>query len=73
VQNSTAVGSGMVNRYSSSLAPKGSLARTVLEISRRLGRSDPTVTLRTCAHLFDKTDTTIATAIDAALETKDQR
>jgi integrase len=39
----------------------------VVKISRRLGHADPTVTLRTYAHLFDKVDTTAATAIELAL------
>jgi hypothetical protein len=29
----------------------------VVKISRRLEHADPTVTLRSCAHLFDKVDT----------------
>jgi integrase len=38
----------------------------VVKISRRLGHADPTVTLRTYAHLFDKVDTA-ASAIELAL------
>jgi integrase len=45
----------------------------VVKISRRLDHSDPTVTLRVYAHLFDKTDTAIASAIDVALGTQAQR
>ena len=39
----------------------------VVKISRRLGHADPTVTLRTYAHLFDKVDRTAASAIELAL------
>jgi len=39
----------------------------VVKISRRLGHADPTVTLRTYAHLFDKVDTSAASAIELAL------
>ncbi len=39
----------------------------VVKISRRLGHAEPTVTLRTYAHLFDKVDTTAASAIELAL------
>ena len=39
----------------------------VVKISRRLGHADPTVTLRIYAHLFDKVDTTAASAIEVAL------
>ena len=39
----------------------------VVKISRRLGHADPTVTLRTYAHLFDKVDTAAAGAIELAL------
>jgi integrase len=35
--------------------------------SRRLGHANPTITLNTYAHLFDKTDNTAATAIDKLL------
>jgi integrase len=45
----------------------------VVKISRRLGHADPTVTLRTYAHLFDKADTTAASAIEAALRTRSER
>jgi integrase len=45
----------------------------VLKISRRLGHSDPTVTLRTYAHLFDKTDQAAANAIEVALGTRVER
>ena len=39
----------------------------VVKISRRLGHADPTVTLRTYAHLFDKVGTAAAGAIELAL------
>jgi len=45
----------------------------VVKISRRLGHADPTVTLRTYAHLFDKVDTAAASAIEAALRTRSER
>jgi len=38
-----------------------------VKISRRLGHADPTVTLRNYAHLFDKLDTSAASAIELAL------
>jgi len=45
----------------------------VVKISRRLGHADPTITLRTYAHLFEKNDTAAATAIELALGTLAQR
>jgi hypothetical protein len=42
----------------------------VLTVSRRLGHGNPTVTLTTYAHLFEKTDVAAAQAIEAALRTK---
>ena len=41
----------------------------VVTISRRLGHANPTVTLNTYAHLFSKSDTVAAAAIEAALGT----
>ena len=41
----------------------------VLTVSRRLGHGSAVVTLTTYAHLFEKTDTTAASAIEAALRT----
>jgi len=40
----------------------------VVTVSRRLGHASPTVTLTVYAHLFQKTDTAAATAIEAALQ-----
>ena len=45
----------------------------VVQISRRIGHSSPTVTLRTYAHLFKNTDTTAADAIEAALRSAGER
>jgi len=45
----------------------------VVKISRRLGHADPTLTLRSYAHLFDKVDTAAASAIEAALRTRSER
>ena len=45
----------------------------VVKISRRLGHSDPSVTLRIYAHLFETSDTAAAAAIEAALGTMVQR
>jgi integrase len=45
----------------------------VLTISRRLGHGSPVVTLNTYAHLFEKTDTAAATAIEAAMRTGPER
>jgi integrase len=45
----------------------------VVKISRRLGHSDPTVTLRIYAHLFDNSDAAAAAAIEAAMRTHPQR
>jgi integrase len=39
----------------------------VVTVSRRLGHSSPAITLRVYAHLFTKTDTTAAAAIEATL------
>ena len=39
----------------------------VVTVSRRLGHSSPTITLNTYAHLYRKTDTTAAEAIEATL------
>jgi integrase len=39
----------------------------VVTVSRRLGHSSPTITLNVYAHLFTKTDTSAATAIEATL------
>ena len=39
----------------------------ILTVSRRLGHSNPTVTLGVYAHLFGDTDRTAAVAIDAAM------
>ncbi len=41
----------------------------VVKVSKRLGHSSPVVTLRVYAHLFDRTDTTAADAIEGALRT----
>lgn len=41
----------------------------VVTISRRLGHANPTVTLNTYAHLFSKSDTLAAAAIEAAMGT----
>ena len=45
----------------------------VLTVSRRLGHGTPVVTLTTYAHLFEKTDLSAATAIEAALRTSTER
>jgi integrase len=45
----------------------------VVQISRRIGHSSPTVTLRTYAHLFKNTDTAAAEAIEAALRNAGER
>ena len=45
----------------------------VVKTSRRLGHSDPTVTLRIYAHLFDNSDAAAAAAIEAAMRTHPQR
>ncbi len=45
----------------------------VLTISRRLGHGSPVVTLTTYAHLFQKTDTAAADAIEAALKATPDR
>ena len=42
----------------------------VLTISRRLGHGSPVVTLTTYAHLFEKTDLTAASAMEATLKAK---
>jgi integrase len=41
----------------------------VVKVSKRLGHSSPVVTLRVYAHLFDRTDTAAADAIEGALRT----
>jgi integrase len=41
----------------------------VVKVSRRLGHASPVITLRTYAHLFDRTDTAAADAIEGALRT----
>ena len=41
----------------------------IVTISRRLGHANPTVTLNTYAHLFSKSDTLAAAAIEAAMGT----
>ena len=45
----------------------------ILTISRRLGHGSPVVTLNTHAHLFERTDTAAATAIEAAMRTGPER
>lgn len=45
----------------------------VLTVSRRLGHGSPVVTLTTYAHLFQKTDTAAANAIEAALNATPER
>lgn len=45
----------------------------VVTISRRVGHSSPVVTLRTYGHLFSKTDTAAASAMEAVLRTTRQR
>jgi integrase len=40
----------------------------VVTVSRRLGHTSPTITLNVYAHLFDKTDESAATAIEAILK-----
>ena len=45
----------------------------VLAISRRLGHSNPTVTLNTYGHLFKKDDSAAVDAIEAALRTSRER
>ena len=45
----------------------------VVAISRRLGHSNPTVTLNIYGHLFKKDDSGAATAIEAALRTRSER
>jgi integrase len=53
---------------SSNRLHNGRLIRfTPVTISRRLGHSSPVVTLTVYAHLFDKTDTTAAKTIEAAM------
>jgi integrase len=42
----------------------------VVTVSRRLGHGSPTVTLTIYAHLFEKTDLTAASAIEATLRTR---
>ena len=45
----------------------------VVAISRRLGHANPTVTLNVYAHLFVRTDTAAATAIEAVFRTGKER
>ena len=45
----------------------------VVAISRRLGHSNPVVTLRVYAHLFNKDDSAAAAAIEATLRTRSER
>jgi len=45
----------------------------IVTVSRRLGHGNPTVTLTTYAHLFEKTDAAAAKAIEAALRTTTER
>lgn len=45
----------------------------VVTISRRLGHSSPVITLNAYAHLFQKTDTAAAAAIEAAMRTGPER
>ena len=42
----------------------------VVTVSRRLGHGSPTVTLTVYAHLFQKTDLTAASAIEATLRVR---
>jgi integrase len=42
----------------------------VVTVSRRLGHGSPTVTLTIYAHLFEKTDHTAASAIEATLRSR---
>ena len=51
--------------HASALIASGKL--DVVSISRRLGHGSPTVTLTVYAHMFQKTDTAAAAAIEAAL------
>ena len=44
----------------------------VVAISRRLGHANPTVTLNTYAHLFNKDDSGAAVAIEAAMRTRSE-
>jgi hypothetical protein len=39
----------------------------VVAVSRRIGHSNPTVTLSVCAHLFGNTDERAAPAVEDAL------
>jgi integrase len=45
-----------------------SSGQDVVTVSRRLGHASPTITLNVYAHLFDKTDESAATAIEAILK-----
>jgi integrase len=45
----------------------------LLTVSRRIGHGSPVVTLRIYGHLFEKTDTPAANAIEAALRTGKER
>jgi hypothetical protein len=44
-----------------------------LTVSCRIGHASPVVTLRIYSYLFKETDTTAASAIEAALRTGDER
>ena len=45
----------------------------VLAVARRLGHGSPVITLTTYAHLFQKSDTAAASAIEAAMRTSKER
>jgi hypothetical protein len=49
------------------------MPRDVLTVSRRLGHGSPVVILMTYGHLFEKTDTAAASAIEAAMRTGIER
>jgi integrase len=38
-----------------------------LTVARQVGHSNPVVTMKTYAHLFEQTDVSVANAIEAAL------
>jgi integrase len=40
-----------------------------LTVARQVGHSNPVVTMKTYAHLFEQTDISVANAIEAALRT----
>jgi len=54
----------IIRRFEATLAS----GLDVLTVSRRLGHGSPVVTLNTYAHLFAKTDTAAAAAIDRVLK-----